>query len=266
MKAVYVPAAGAFLRYIEIPGDDPPLLWLHGWQCSSTGELFPAAVQSAMNGRRSLLVDFLGHGYSDKPIDFAYRLEDHAQTIVTLIDDVGLHECGLVGHSMGGGVAILAAAARPGVVSLLVMAEGTVGPEDDDEHPFGGMSEEEFVDEGFSNLLADQAKEADAQPQGLRAAHLGMTRLLEARATYREAVSMGRETTPPLRSTLGGLTMPRWYLAGEFSDPEPELEVELASVGVGWKVVPQTGHPMGLQNPAGLAQTVADVIAESWRS
>ena len=85
MKAVHVPAAGAFLRYIEIPGDDPPLLWLHGWQCSSTGELFPAAVQPALNGRRSLLVDFLGHGYSDKPIDFAYRLEDHAQTIVTLI-------------------------------------------------------------------------------------------------------------------------------------------------------------------------------------
>lgn len=41
MKPVYLPDNRAFLRYIEIPGDDPALLWLHGWQCSSTGELLP---------------------------------------------------------------------------------------------------------------------------------------------------------------------------------------------------------------------------------
>jgi hypothetical protein len=58
--------------------------------------------------------------------------------------------------------------------------------------------------------------------------------------------------------------MPRWYLNGEFSDPYPEFERELAATGVGWKVVPQTGHPMGLQNPEGLAQTIAEVIPASW--
>jgi hypothetical protein len=59
--------------------------------------------------------------------------------------------------------------------------------------------------------------------------------------------------------------MPRWYLNGELSSREPDLERELASVGVGWKVVPQTGHPMGLQNPAGLAETVADIVAACWQ-
>jgi pimeloyl-ACP methyl ester carboxylesterase len=52
---------GAFLRFLEIPGEDPPVVWIHGWQCSSTGELLPAAVQPALAGRRSLLVDLLGH-------------------------------------------------------------------------------------------------------------------------------------------------------------------------------------------------------------
>ena len=47
----------ALVRYVEVPGDDPPLIWLHGWQCSSTGELLPAAVQPSLQGRRSLLVD-----------------------------------------------------------------------------------------------------------------------------------------------------------------------------------------------------------------
>jgi hypothetical protein len=35
-------------------------------------------------------------------------------------------------------------------------------------------------------------------------------------------------------------------------------------MGVGWRIVPQTGHPMGLQNPLGLAQTIADVVVASW--
>ena len=259
MKAVRLAADGAFLRYIEIPGAEPPLVWLHGWQCSSTGELMSAAVQPPLRGRRSILVDFLGHGHSDKPLDFGYRLEDHARTIVDLIDALELRECSLVGHSMGGGIGILVAAARPTVVTLLVMAEGNVGPADGDR--FGGRTEDEFVEQGFGDLLSGQAKEADAQPHGIRAAHLGITRLLEPRAMYREAASMGRETTPPLRATLGELQMPRWYLAGELSDPEPALEQDLASIGVGWRVVPQTGHPMGIQNPAGFAQTIADILA-----
>src|SRR6478672_7608818 len=123
MKALFLPNDRAFLRYIEIPGDDAPLIWLHGWHCSSTGELLPAAVQAPLRGRRSLLVDFLGHGYSDRPLDFGYRLEDHARTIIALIDALGSSECGLVGHSMGGGVGVHVAAAVPGIVSVLIMVE-----------------------------------------------------------------------------------------------------------------------------------------------
>ena len=262
MRPVYLPADGVFLRYIEVPGDDPPLLWLHGWQCSSTGELMPAAVQPPLRGRRSLLVDFLGHGYSDKPHAFGYRLKDHARTIVTLVDALELGECGLVGHSMGGAVAILVAAARPAVVSLLVMAEGNLEPGGDGG--LEGQGEAVFVDGGFRELLARQEEEAVANPVGLRAAHVGITRLVEPRAIYREAVSMEVETTPTLRSILGSLDIPRWFLLGGLSDQEPELEQELTAIGVGWKVVPETGHAMGLQNPLGLAQAVSEVLPVAW--
>ena len=152
----------SFLRYIEVPGDDPPLIWLHGWHCSSTGELMPAAVRAPLRGRRSLLVDFLGHGYSDKPLDFAYGTEGHARTIVALIDALGLSECGVMGHSMGGGVGIHVVAARPKIVSLLVMAEGHI--DGDGEAPLDGQTEDQFVKRGFAELLDAQSKEAEAQP------------------------------------------------------------------------------------------------------
>jgi pimeloyl-ACP methyl ester carboxylesterase len=262
MTPFYLRSERAFLRYIEIPGEDPPLLWLHGWQCSSTGELMPAAVRAPLRGRRSLLIDLLGHGYSDKPHDFAYGLEDHAGTIVALIDALGLRECGLVGHSMGGAIAIHVAVARPDIVSLLVMAEGNLGPSR--EEVLGGQSEEQFVERGFPEQLEAQAMEAEEAPEGPRAAHLGITRLVEPRAIHREAVSEELETSPSLRSLLGNLRMARWYLQGELSEPEPDDERDLAALGVGWRIVPETGHAMGLQNPEGLAQTIADVIAESW--
>ena len=262
MKAFYLPDDRAFIRYIEVPGDDPPLLWLHGWQCSSTGELLPAAVRVPLRTRRSLLIDFLGHGYSDKPLHFAYGLEDHARTIVALIDALGLTECGLVGHSMGGAVAIHVAMARATIVSLLIMAEGAIDA--GGEERLGGQTEEQFVDRGFGELIETQSKEAKGQPGGLRAAHLGITRLIEPRAIHREAASLQQGTDPSVRSLLGRLEMPRWYFLGELSDPEPDLQQDLGAMGVGWKVVPKTGHPMGLQNPEGLAQMVAEVLAASW--
>jgi pimeloyl-ACP methyl ester carboxylesterase len=261
VKAVYLADVRAFIRYLEVPGDGPPLLWLHGWQCSSSGELLPAAVQPALRGRRSVLIDFLGHGFSDKPADFDYTLEAHARTIVAVIDDLGIGECGLVGHSMGGSVAVLVATARPSVVSLLIMAESSIDTERHD--PFEGQSEAEFLDRGMGELLASQSLEAEANPTGLRAAHLGMTRLLEPRATYRESASMSVGRNPSVRQQLARLEIPRWYLNGELSDADG-LEADLATIGVAWRVVPGTGHPMGLQNPSGFAQTVADVVADSW--
>src|SRR3954454_858774 len=146
LRAHYSERDRAVLRFVALPGDGPPLVWIHGWQCSSTGELLPAAVQPPLKGRRSLLVDLLGHGYSDKPVDFSYTLIDHARTVVDLIESLGFDECGLVGHSMGGEIGIRVAAALPGVVTLLVMAEGTLDPHG--EQVFDGQTEDEFADTG----------------------------------------------------------------------------------------------------------------------
>ena len=209
-----------------------------------------------------MLIDLLGHGYSDRPVDFAYTREEHARTIVALIDGLGVAECGLVGHSMGGAIAVHVAAARPAVVSLLVVAEPAIDP--GGEPPFEGQTEDQFVSRGFSDLLQAQSMEAETNPHGIRAAHLGITRLVDPRALHREGDSLARGTTPSVRSLLGRLEMPRWYLHGALSDPEPDLESDLTAMGVSWKVIPKTGHQMGLQNPEGLAQAVAESASGAW--
>lgn len=265
-EPVYLPGDRAFIRFTEIPGDDPPLLWLHGMMCSSTGELMPAAVQTELRGRRQLLIDFLGYGYSDRPVGFGYTPEDHARTIVALIDHLAVTECGVIGHRMGGGVGILVASARPHIVSLLIMVEGRLGLDPDGpdgSDPIAARSEQDFVERGFAELLDGQTRDAEALPKGLRAAHLGITRLVAPYALHRAEVAQGRETDPPLRALVKDLQMPRWYLDGAESEPSGPRD-DLEAAGVEFKVVPDTGHMMGLQNPRGLAQTIAEILAESW--
>ena len=268
MKAVHLPAHQAFLRYLEIPGADPPLLWLHGWQCTSSGELLGAAVHPSLSGRRSLLIDLLGHGYSDRPEEFAYTPEAHAATITILIDALGLTQCGMVAHSMGATIAIHVAAARPEVVSLLVLAEG--GPDIADREPgslgrLAGQSEAEYVSTGYQALLSGLAETAAADPGGVSAVHLGITRVVDPRAIHREARSMDAVDQRELASLLVGLKMPRWYLQGALSEREPDFERFLTESAIGFAIVPDAAHPMGLQNPSGLAATVAEVVAKSWQ-
>jgi hypothetical protein len=42
---------------------------------------------------------------------------------------------------------------------------------------------------------------------------------------------MNDGTSPTVRSLLRTLEMPRWYLQGEASDPEPDLQRDLAAMG-----------------------------------
>jgi hypothetical protein len=118
------------------------------------------------------------------------------------------------------------------------------------------------VDHGFADLLEGQTRDAEALPEGLRAAHLGITRLVAPYALHRAEVARGRDTDPPLRSLLKDLQMPRWYLDGAESEPSGPRD-DLEAAGVRFKVVPDTGHMMGIQNPSGLAQAIAEILAES---
>jgi len=124
-----------------------------------------------------------------------------------------------------------------------------------------GQTEQEFVAAGFRQLVADQRASAEADPASIPAVHLGMTELLEPRAVYRSAISMRDGHEPSARSLLNDLIADRWYLEGELSEPEPEREAGIRALGVNWLRVPATGHAMGLQNPAGLADAVAAILA-----
>ncbi|WP_342363064.1 alpha/beta fold hydrolase [Terrarubrum flagellatum] len=101
MKSFDTGFRGAALRYHDLPGDSAPLIFIHGLRCASSCDYPEIAADPALRGRRMLLVDLLGAGFSDRPTDFGYAVSDHAQTVAALVQELGFASVDLFGHSMG---------------------------------------------------------------------------------------------------------------------------------------------------------------------
>jgi pimeloyl-ACP methyl ester carboxylesterase len=53
---------------------------------------------------RVVVVDLLGCGESDKPLDVDYSLPGHAAMLSQFLDELGIGVCHFVGHDIGGGI------------------------------------------------------------------------------------------------------------------------------------------------------------------
>ena len=102
MNGFYSSQAGATVRWLDLPGRGEPIVFIHGLGCASSYDYPRVAADPALAGRRMILVDLPGFGYSDKPESFSYRIADQAAVVAELVDRLALERCYLFGHSMGG--------------------------------------------------------------------------------------------------------------------------------------------------------------------
>jgi haloalkane dehalogenase len=116
----YLDVPGGRLHYLdEGPRDGKPLLFLHG---NPTWSFYWRNLIKGLSDRyRCVAPDHLGHGMSDKPPEWSYRLADHVDNVVRLIDRLDLRDITLVVHDWGGAIGTGAALARPDRVTRLVL-------------------------------------------------------------------------------------------------------------------------------------------------
>ena len=100
------PDAPVKLYYSE-EGMGPPLLLIHGFGASTY--TWRHVAPELAKSYRVIAVDLKGFGQSDKPFDGRYSVYDQAELLAQLIEDKDLRDLTLVGHSFGGGVALLLA-------------------------------------------------------------------------------------------------------------------------------------------------------------
>ena len=97
-------------HYVD-EGDGPPLLMVHG---NPTWSFYWRNLIAAWRDQnRTIAVDHLGCGLSDKPQSYPYSLETHTANLVQLIDELDLRDITLLAHDWGGAIGLGAAVARP---------------------------------------------------------------------------------------------------------------------------------------------------------
>lgn len=86
-------------------GIGDPLVMLHGLGGTKISFL-PVVAELAPKGYRTVAVDLPGFGDSGKPLGAAYDPPFFARSIVALLDELGIGRAHVVGHSLGGRVAL----------------------------------------------------------------------------------------------------------------------------------------------------------------
>ena len=101
----------------------PPLLLVNGGVIHDHSVLWPALSPLAIH-RQLILFDMRGRGASSAPADpSAARIEDDAADVGALRRALGIRQWDVLGHSFGGGVAMLAAAGDPSGIRRLVLVD-----------------------------------------------------------------------------------------------------------------------------------------------
>jgi pimeloyl-ACP methyl ester carboxylesterase len=85
-------------------GTGPPVVMLHGLGGNKAS--FLPTIAALAPSFRTIAVDLLGFGDSDKPLGASYGPEFQARGVARLLDALGLEGAHLIGHSMGGRVAL----------------------------------------------------------------------------------------------------------------------------------------------------------------
>jgi pimeloyl-ACP methyl ester carboxylesterase len=104
----------------ETPGPTAtPAIYLHGLGGSATNWTELAGLLA--DHAEGLSIDLPGFGLSPPPGSADYRMAAQATAIATILDELGGRRAHLLGNSMGGGIAMLLAAARPDLVRTLTL-------------------------------------------------------------------------------------------------------------------------------------------------
>ena len=113
------------IRYID-SGSGTPLVFIHGFGSSIFS--WRKNLDVISKHHRVCAPDLPGFGYSDKPLEADYSIDAYADFIIQFMDRLQIEQAVLVGHSLGGGIALLACLKYPSRVKALILLDAEAYP------------------------------------------------------------------------------------------------------------------------------------------
>lgn len=122
LRAAYVDVGALRIRYAR-GGRGPAVLLLHGYGESLVA--WRGVFGRLADGADVVAIDLPGFGLSSKPAT-GYATDSLAQTVIRVLDALGIERASIVGHSLGGAVAAAVAVRAPSRVERLVLLDAAL--------------------------------------------------------------------------------------------------------------------------------------------
>lgn len=116
------------LVYDEAGGGSPPLVFVHGAACNR--RFWDPQVRRFAVAHRVIAVDLRGHGESDAPMQ-PYAMRVFTDDLAWMCTQLGIEKPVVVGHSLGGMIALDFASAYPDDVGAAVLIDSLLLPSGD---------------------------------------------------------------------------------------------------------------------------------------
>jgi 3-oxoadipate enol-lactonase len=235
------------LSYIEAGAAGPTVVLLHGW--SAFKELWWSTLLALAPHAHAYAPDMPGHG--DSPLLGSTSMRQIAERIERFCAIRGDNRIVLVGHSMGGNIALELTLARPDLVEQLVLVDAAVQPA---EMP---MYTRSYLDQtfGWAVLRTSMAAARQLSLVGRFVPHAhqgGVVLPALRRVTYMARndadamrVLLDRLFENPIGPRLADVRVPTLVISGEFDPLVPPLlsqHVAAAIPGAQYAVIRRAAH------------------------
>lgn len=119
-EPIFAPFQEHKVAYYSYGSGPEAVAFIHGWTCDSS--LWTAQQPLFEKFKRTLLVDYIGHGNSDSPhID--YSTETLARSVKAALDHAKVEKAVFVSHSMGGPVSTMLLRLFPQTVKGIIYVD-----------------------------------------------------------------------------------------------------------------------------------------------
>jgi pimeloyl-ACP methyl ester carboxylesterase len=258
---------GNDIHYRDTGGDGFPVVLAHGYTGNSRN--WALTVPALRETYRVISPDHRGHGLSHKPTSIEdYGLDLMAEDMHGLLTGIGVEQCYLVGHSMGGMIAQIFALANPEMVRALVLVDTAA------EIPRALSSEARYrerqrlvriaEEHGMEAVFEEQLKSGDpriaANPQFV--ATFREQFLLTSREAYiGGAHGMANRTSVVDR--LAEIKAPTLVICGENDEPFIEASQVMHEniVGSELVIIEGAGHTPQIETPAEFNRVLTGFLA-----
>jgi pimeloyl-ACP methyl ester carboxylesterase len=232
-------------------GNGQPIVLLHGF-CGSS-QYWEKVIPELIKNYRVIAPDLPGHAESTISNE-NYTIEDIADTIKTLLDELGIQQVTMFGHSLGGYITLAFAEKYSERLNGFSLIHSSAFP-DADEAKKGRIASIEKIKQDGVHSFTDGLVPKLFSPENLDENYVDSAKKIGYATSLQGAIStlMAMKDRPDRNSVLEGTQLPVLLIAGEKDQIIPaEKTFSVSRPNIKQSLIKNSGHMSMYENPKDL--------------